>query len=426
MTLVYLSILLIVIFSAIYLRQDLVSPSRIYLGVYSLLLVVYSLNLSRLQTPWSTTSSILFYGATGMFLFGNIAGSLVASAQNTGWTFSFKELKDRLHADAETVDWTWVYRVFFVSFSIFIISFLVSYAITGEIPMFSSNPDKSRIRFFLATGPTSHGLFFGPISMMIAAQILFLGRISKVKKRTCIFAFTLTLLLFLTLVTRFDLFRFIIFFVVIYHYASKNLNLKHIVSGFLVLLILFLAAFFVRANLDAVGTFNEMVKIKLPKNIAWASNIYAYVANNFWNFDFAVRKFVEGDNYYPFQYGVGLFRAPLYLTRLEGTLDLGYGFDTIMNESIQLVKGLNTTIYVWHLYKDFGITGVFLLSLFGGIFLSIFYQNFIRQPSVFLLGIWGIIVGIILLSYHVPLWEFWYIYLNLLMMAITFKRIRLF
>ncbi len=426
MTWLFLCLFGAVMLGPLVLRRDIFSPARVYLLIYSLLLAVYSLNLSRLQTPWSITSIILFYGASAMFVVGCLIATLAAQGKFTPWKLNLTHIRRELESDAKTVDWNWLYKVFLGCTALFILSFLVSAFLTGGVPMLTSEPDEARIAFFSATLPTNYGLFFGPIGLMLSAEILLLGNPTRFVRRICLICSAIILVLYFTMVTRFELFRFFLFFLVFYHYSKQSLGLKQLMAGFSFFLILFFAAFFIRVNANAVETFNEAIQVKLPKNIAWASNIYAYVCNDFWNFDFAVKRFIEGDHFYPFQYGSGMARGILSQMRLEVPLIEGYGFDSLMNESIRLIEGLNTVIYVWHFYKDFGIAGTFLACLLIGLLTTLFYMNTMRTPTVFRLSIWAILAGTILLSFHVPLWEFWFFYLNLTVLTVAHKRFRIF
>jgi hypothetical protein len=84
-----------------------------------------------------------------------------------------------------------------------------------------------------------------------------------------------------------------------------------------------------------------------------------------------------------------------------------------MNESIEKVKGLNTVVYVWPFYKDFGAPGVYLLTFAGSLGFSYYYANTFLQPSLKRLAVWGLLIPAVLLSYHAALWECWFWYFNL-------------
>lgn len=424
MTWFFLAVLAVTAATAFRRGADLVSPSRIYICVYSALLALYHLSLSRLQTPWSLSSILLFYGASGLFLLAGLWMCLTVRIRFPAWRFDFGAVRASLSLDAGRTDWAWFWRVFILCTLGYLASFGVSYLVVGGVPMFMEDPDDARIRFFTATQLTNYGIFLGPVSVMLGTEFLLFANPPPGRRRLAIAILGLVVGLYLTMVTRYDIFRVLIFCVVFYHYGRRSLRPVHLMAGLGLASAVFLIGFLVRVNTDTIATFNEMIKVKMPPHLAWASNIYAYLANDFWNFDFAIRKYLDGEGYYPLQYGVSMFRALLWNLRLEPGLIEAYRMDTIFNESATKVGGLNTVIYVWHLYKDFGFLGAQLVTLLGGLLIWRFYLNTMMGPTLFRISVWGILAGAVALSYHNPLWELWFVYLNLLILAVAHRRLR--
>ncbi|MEO6098403.1 MAG: O-antigen polymerase [Fibrobacteria bacterium] len=425
MTWLYLAILLVTVGTALYRGGDLLSPARVYIALYSLLLALYSLKLSKLQTPWSASSHLLFWGANAMFVSGAFLALLMRKIKFPGFRLEFGRIRACLVSDAAGMDWQWFYRIFLICVCVYLASFAISAALTGGIPVFAKKPDDARLAFFSATGLTNYGMFFGPMALMLGMEMLiFSPKTERLRRRVMILG-GIVLLLYISLVTRYDIFRFLIYSVALYHYGIKPLQAKHLAMGAFAVLGIFMIAFLVRINSDSIETFNEMVKVRMPANLAWASGIYAYIANDFWNFDYAIRKFEDGVGQYPLQYGFSLVRAPLYLLHLEGGIESAFGFDTIMNESSIKLKGFNTIIYVWHFYKDFGAIGVYLITLAFGLVISFYYQNTILRPTVFRVSMWALALPAIVLCYHAPLWELWFFYMNILVMLTAHRKISL-
>ncbi|MDB5105736.1 MAG: hypothetical protein JWP91_3425 [Fibrobacteres bacterium] len=423
MTFLYFAILIATLGSAIVRGGDIMSPTRIYISIYSLLLSLYSLKLSQLQTPWSTTTQMLFWGANFMFLASTFIAFMLRKTKAPGWIFDFKSIRLSLKEDAARLNWAWFLRVLIFCVIVFTLSFAVSAFITGGIPALSKDPDDARIKFFSANGLTNYGMFFGPIAMMLGMEMLMLAPLTRQKRRFVLGLVLFIFALYLTMVTRYDIFRFFIFTVVVYHYGRQPLQIKHLVIGMGFIVTIFMAAFLIRFNMDTLDTFNEMVKVKMPPRLSWASSFYAYLANDFWNLDFAIRRFEDGVHSYPVQYGFSVMRGLLFILHLDGGLQTSYGFDTIMNESTIKLKGLNTIIYIWHFYKDFGAAGVYFMTFILGLILSIFYQNTIMRPTAFRISLWALLVPAIALSYHAPLWELWFFYLNIGILMVAHRKI---
>src|SRR6185369_2816551 len=211
-------------------RSDLLSPSRIYLCVYSLLLAFYYLRLSRLQTPWSLTSTLLFYGASGAFLTGGLWIWIMGKVKNPGWSLDFQSVREALIRDAGTMDWPWFRSVYLTCIVLFLVSFLISANIIGGVPAFMKHPDEMRIKFCTATLLTSYTLFFGPISLMLGMILLWFSDPSRRERRRILASIGLVLMLYLTIISRYEIFRYLIFSVTLYHYGRGRLRLWHVLA----------------------------------------------------------------------------------------------------------------------------------------------------------------------------------------------------
>ncbi len=420
----YLCVLAATVSFTLAYKQDLFSPARVYICIYSFLLSVNALNLSRIQVPWCHSTLLFFWGASFMFVAGAVMIDVAGKAKFPAWRVDLPAVKAALHQDAARMDWKWFQAVWIACVAIFLASYLASYLVIGVIPVFSSTPEQTRLAFQEATQITYYGLFFGPFSMMLAVEMILFGGFHGIRLKVIYAAFILVTLLFLTIITRFDVFRFFIFLVVLYHYGKKNLKLSHLLLVLVAILAIFISASLIRISQDAIGTLNETIKIKLPRNIAWASGFYAYLANDFWNMNYAFSKFAEGKYFHPHSLGLGMLRAvTLFGFRIEPGLIDTFGYDTIMNPMAERVKGLNTVVYVWHLWKDFGAAGVFAVPMLGGLLLAKFHFNNLRAPTLFRISMYGCIIAIVVLSFHIPIWELWFFHVNLLVMAVAHKKI---
>jgi len=425
MTIVFLLILFATAITASYYNKDIFSPIRIYICIYALLLAINALHLSGLQTPWALTTHLLFWGASFFFIAGSTIIILVNRINNPHAAINFASIQSSVKISANATDWKWFFKIWLLCTLLFFASYLASFLITGIVPVFSEDPDTARIKFLSASLLSNMGIFLGPLSLALATELWFFGAL-KGRNRLAIVIFSVvTLVLYLSLVTRFDLFRFILFAIILLHYGRKKLSFGTLCTALALSLVLFFAFFLLRLKSNSLSMVLQMHKLKIPKDFVWCSNIYAYVVCNFWNMDFAIRKFVDGTAMHPHGWGFDLFRPFLWIAQLESTIAHGYGFDTIMNESVQMVKSLNTIAYPWHFFKDFGVFGVYFLPLFFGMLITIFYVNTVNSPTLFNISMWALLAPFILFSYAIPLWEFWFPYLYFLIMAIAHKRIRI-
>ncbi len=425
MSAVFLAIFLVALLSAYRYNKDIFSPARLLICVYALLFFLDSLHLSGYQRHWSATTHLLLWGALAFFLAGSLIVVAVNGIRNPLVKTDFGSMRAALRDDAATLDWNWFYLVFCIAAGIFMSSYLTSFLITGQIPVFSdpASADNARIRFFGASLPSNMGLFFGPICLILGTELMLFGAAQK--RRTIIVALVslATLLLYITLITRLDLFRYMFFAVIIFHYGKRRLTLPNLLSAAGFFAVAFLLFFLLRVRYDTWGVWAEAQKFHMPKELLWCANMYTYAVNNFWNFDFAVRKYIDGVAYYPMQWGFSLLRPFLSLAHLEAIFENGYGFDTILNESVSMIKSLNTIVFPWHFYKDFGVFGVYFLPLVIGMATTVFYVNTMNAPSLLRVAIWAQVAPLIVFSYSFALWEFWFIYVNLAVIAAAHRRL---
>jgi oligosaccharide repeat unit polymerase len=424
MTIIYAIILVCCFFGTFLYDRDIFSPARAYILIYLALLLVNSFHLSTLQTPWSFTTHAFFWGASLMFIGGVSIAGIMDSIKHNGTSLKIDAAKSWLAQDAESVDWDWFYWTWIVIAGLFLIIFAYGVFTTGSMPVFAKDPEKARIVFL---GPLISGIgwFFGPLSLMLVVEYFLFYKPVGRKKIFCITVSIVVLFLYLTLVTRLDLFRFAIFAIVLYHYGVNKLKMKQFLILACIGFVFFIGFFLLRVHSETISTITQMLKIHMPKKLMWLTGAYSYVACNFWNLNYGFTKFVDGNYSYPQSWGFELFRPVFFLFRLEGAMQNAYGFDGIYNESINMVQGLNTSIYMWHFYKDFGTVGVFLIPLVFGFLIAIFYHNTMRRPTLFRLSLWGILIGMVLFSFTAVLWSFWFTWMNILVLIIAHRKIGL-
>jgi len=293
----------------------------------------------------------------------------------------------------------------------------------GGIPMLSDEPDRIRLAFIGASMLTNIGLFFGPVGIMFGIEYVLINKVTR--KEICFLVLPTLFVVFLyfTIVTRVDIFRVLIFAVVFFNYSKKNLNLKQAFLFGAIAVVLFVSIMFMRSSNEVFETFSNTVKMRLPSKFVWVANPYAYIINNFWNFDYAVEKFIEGANEFHYGRGFYFFRSFFCLTMTEGAMLDSYGMESIYNHSVAKIGNLNTVVYMWHMITDFGVTGLFVFSFAAGLILAIFYYNTMKSPTLFRVNVWGIIIGMIFFSFMIPMWQFWFAWVNIFLVALAHGKI---
>lgn len=424
MTGVYLGLFGGVTLWAALAKRDFFSPVRLYVMAYSFFLTINSLMLSRLQTEWSATTKLLFWGASGLFVGAGVLVLLLDKVKG-GKEMDFTAFRAGLKRDAEGLDWDWYFRVFRFCTAVYLLSYLGATLLYGTIPILADHPDKARVDFFTVSLPTSIGLFFGPLSMMLGTEAILFGPYPR-RTKWWIGAFMgLVFFLYLTIAMRLDLFRYFVFALLLYHYGRRQLGLKQFVMAAGAGIAVFVVIYLVRVHGDAINQLNEIAKVRMPPKYIWASQIYAYVVSNFWNMDYGFTRYVDELGHYPLSWGFELFRPVMFLLQAEVGMQKAYGFDSIYNDSVNFVQGMNSTVYLWHFFKDFGAFGVYFLTFSFGLALAFFYRNMGKDPTLFRVSLWALFAGIIIFSITAALWEFWFTYLNIAVLAVAHRRLRL-
>ncbi|MGB7566962.1 MAG: O-antigen polymerase [Chitinivibrionales bacterium] len=424
MTFLFIFVAAIAAVSTSLRKKDFFSPVIFFIILYSLLLAINSLNLSSVQISWSPTSQLLFWGSVALFIGGCASITVLANIKFQPFAISFPAIRADLRRDAQTIDWKRFQTVWLICAVIFFFAYARSYMITGEIPLFSKSPESSRLHFFGASFLSNYAIHFAPPSMMLGIEILLFMQGRK-KQKILVFIVSLSILfLYGTIVTRTDIFRFALFGVILYHYGKKNLSLKHIAVLLFAGAALFVMFSLIRVSHTATQAFLATSHLRMPKEYGWASNFYGYVANNFWNFDYAVRKFYDNNQSYPYGYGFYLFRSLFAVTFMEGPFSQMFGFQDIFNSEITRIKGWNTIIFTWHLCKDFSFYGLFLFSLFLGMSSMMYYCNTFIKTTLFRTSLWALIIGLIFLSFINAVWEFWMIPMNILFFALAHGKLK--
>jgi oligosaccharide repeat unit polymerase len=354
-----------------------------------------------------------------MFVGGCVLARQLAAVALPGMTLGVGHMSKAVLADAAGINWELFARVFYFAVAVFLVGYLVAWLKVGEIPLLSAEPDSARLRFIGASTLTNMAWFFGPTALMLAAEYLLFARV-EIRRRRLVGAWAaFVLVVYLTYLTRVDLFRAVVFALLLYHYGCRELRLKHIAVVALVGIGMFAAFALVRSGTETLSVLRESAGVNLPPQLSLLAQFYTYVVGNFWNMDFAFRQYVDGYRSYPYEWGFELFRPMLQLLQLEPAITQSYGLDGVFNASIMRFGVSNSTNFVWHFYKDFGVLSAYGYSLLAGFFAAVFYYNTLARPSLLRVSLWCLIAGVILFSVTTAFWTMWFVYMNAVMLLIA-------
>lgn len=417
----------VLLFTTFRNKRDFFHPSRVYLLLYGFLFAVYFLKLSRFQDAWSSTTSMLFSGAVLSFIGGGILVSYYVNhiAPVNRDCLRINTVMARVDDTTHPVQWSKLLAVTSLLFVAFTVSYLQGCIRYGIIPIFSDAPDEYRLLFLSGSVFTDIAGGSGPLVMMLCAEVILVKGTTRMQRILAASMLLIAFVLYFTLVTRMPLVRTGIYIVVLYHYLRKPISFKLVLAVTVLVLVFFAFGAVVRINYGGFSELAQNLRIHMPEKYILLTNPYAYAVNNIWNMDFAFKKFIDGNFAYNHSYGFEMFRPVLYYLRMETVLQGAYFFDSMYNESIVKVSGLNSVLYIWHFYKDFGTIGVFAVSLFVGIGLHLFYYNTVLAPTPYRVAMYGLCIAMLAFSFMIPLWSFWNIYLEIAVLTITHKTLRI-
>jgi oligosaccharide repeat unit polymerase len=426
MTLLLISTIMLIVVTTICKKNDLFQPAKFYILVYLFLFAIYWLKLCRFQQPWSETTMMLYWGAVIAF----IGGGALITFYVKHLSFRYSEIQNissisqKLSEVENKINWNWFLKVTAVVFFVFVASYLYNFLRTGIIPMFSDNAGNDRFIYLSGSMFMAMAGASGPLVMMLSTEALFVKTIPKNYKSYFALMLIISFSLYFTLVTRMPLVRCFIYMAVVSHYMKKQISFRTLSVVVVAIIFFFLFGAIVRADVAEFSELAMKLNIDLPAKYIAFINPYAYAVNNVWNMDYGFRKFIDGFHTYNFSYGFEFFRGLFFFTQLEGLIQSTFGFDSLYNDSIIKIQGLNTVIYIWHFYKDFGIAGLFAVSFFLGAAINLFYYNTLFAPTHMRVAFLSMIISMIAFSCMVPLWSFWNIYYETAILLIAHKSIK--
>ena len=185
----------------------------------------------------------------------------------------------------------------------------------------------------------------------------------------------------LTFPSRGLLMKSIAVLVIMYNFLSKRIKPTLILLSVVAAIGLFILIAFAR---NQFGTDVEGIAIKKVLTLP-----YLYFANNFWNLDFAINPPTDFE-IHPFTYGMDFFNGLTQISPVGYQLVQSYNWDNLFNDRIQKVAGLNTIVYLWEFYKDWGLFGVIFFPALLGAFIGFLYHKMLAtwQPRVIIFYAW--------------------------------------
>ena len=340
------------------LKKDFFSPVNIYCFSQCITLAVAYLKLDYAMTDFKPRTWLFWIGAMACFCGGGLLVRLVAKMENVSVCYK---------SSIKQYGYNWKLHVLlaFGTFLVFLAGVFGIIYRAGNLMVFVDNPAEwmtkdARFGYFAI-------LFSGsPLTVLLFALASFskFNPEKKLRVVSRIMVVVTIVFAFLAYPNRTSLFFSLGFIIILYNFLHKRISAFWLIVALSLAMAVFMGISSLR---DQYGGSLKSISINKVALLP-----YKYVANNYWNFDYAINP-PSDKEYHPHTYGIDFFSGMFEYTGITGALKRSGRWDSPFQESIQKEGGFNTVSYLWEVYKDWGVLGVFLIPLICGIALSVFY-----------------------------------------------------
>ena len=341
-------------------KKDFFGPMRVYIFTQSLTLGIAYLKLNPAMTDFQILTWAVFLGGMLSFVAGSYTMKLIFTIKPSGTQ----------HSKFDSFgNYRWDFHCFF-AIILFLLYFLpakkfIDYA--GGFPLFS--PKLGEIvsaKVFIIVNPwLLYTLSFGPLVVILFGAASFSSvnphKYLRYFSRLMVVLQIAAILLFYP--GRGPIFISLASLVLLWNYLKKPISSKVLIFGMAILLAAFVAVGHARDQYGSGSIENVALEhiIQLP---------YIYIANNFWNLDYALNPQLISAGH-PTTYGLDHIYSSLPF--FGSSFRSAFGWDDFLSSSIVKWEGFNTINYLWEIYKDFGGIGIAFVPFFWGILITWLY-----------------------------------------------------
>ena len=358
-------VVLFILFQSWWLKKDFFSPATVYCFSQCITLGIAYFKLDYAMTDLKPLTWMIWIGAMVAFVGGAFLARLVA--KQDGLPVEVANIES-----CSQYNWRLHIVLSFIPFLMFLIGIYGIIQVAGNLLLLTGNPAK------YMTKDTNYGYYpvlfcSSPLSVLLFGVASF-KKFNPEKKLRYLARFMVVAAIFITLLAypnRGTLFFSAGILVILFNYLHKR------ISAIWIMLFLGLAtaAFIGISSLrdqygggSVEGVAADAV-VKLP---------YIYVANNYWNLDYAANPPPDKE-YHPHTYGIDFFFGMFEYARIPSSFRNSFHWDGLFNERIEKVSGFNTASYLWEVYKDLYFPGVIILPFLCSLALSVLHLKLCRK-----------------------------------------------
>lgn len=359
---------------------DIFSPARVFGFIWCLAIGLADLKLSRLQHVWTLESWIQLLIGIGSFLMGTF---ILYVLNLNSRLLPISKIRENLRL--QTIDHQKLYKSIIILFILFLAIYAVLILTGREIPLFSSRPGQARIKLQIRVV----GLLINNVVIIIFLTVMYcVTDVRKQFKRvSLIIVAVIAFLMFAITLQRLGLFTAITLSVVLIYYSTHKIRPSTVILFFVIALAVFSISL-VRSGVMFQYDLYVGSKMRLPLYLAFITEPYMYIVMNLEMFIHSINQIDQ------YTYGYYTFDFVTALTGIKHLIQDYFNLD----ETPFLYSGYNTYTAFWTYYRDFGILGVFFISLLGGSGISALYYSMRKKPQLKSVTAYCISVYLMLLS----------------------------
>ena len=357
-TLAIVAIVLVSVF-----KEDFFRPSTLYFLVQMIMLGVSYMKFLPMMSDFNYSTWLVWGG--GMFCF--LVGCYMT---DFAWrSYGGPPLQKTLSVHGE-YDWVCHFFLSFLALAYFLVGVFGVISVTGNLVLFTDNPsiwltgkDNEVLKYadFFTTGAMVVGLF-------AVASFKSMNPVRWVRHASRFMVVFTIVLSFMTYPSRGINMLCIGMFLILFNYLRGRFSWPSLALVTVLVCVFFVAV----ASLKGQYGNSDITDGKNAKEAVLL--LYRYVANNYWNLDYAFNRMSDIPEH-EWTYGIDAFFGVTHLMHIGDGIQQSFGWDSPYNESVIKCTGFNTIPYLWDAYKDFGLPGVFLLPFFFGVLFTFCYHK---------------------------------------------------
>lgn len=377
-------------------RRDYLSPGVLYLSVIFGTLGIAFLKLDAAMTPFHDKTWLILVVSAIAFMVGTVIARLYFFHRGIA-LFQGLPSSDRVVEIFSRYSWKRHFLWTFLGVLLFLVACMAEVWIYGVPVLFRKDvlkimsPNGLKIGYWIFV-LGNYGLL---LILLIPAMFKKLNP-HRGLRILAVVSFPIILALgFACYPGRSPVFQTIVFTGFFLNALLIRLRIRHILLGTVLILGLFIAGISAKKQRDYIDLTNKHLWI-IP---------YQYVANNYWNLDYALNPPTDLERQ-PTTYGHRMIGGMLFLDLWPDWIGMGqiYGIDGVFNENSHKVHGLNSVGYWWGLYRDFSVVGVILFPLLAGLWQGWFYNRIRSMPQPPYLFVYSYINIFIVMSFFTDFW----------------------